>query len=81
MPDFLSVPYIVAQPDLIAVVPAGLAARYGKILPLDVRKAPIRFPRMTIRLLWHARADGESAHQWLRSEFLKCARTAALNKK
>lgn len=75
LPDFLSVPNIVAQSDLIAVVPAGLAAHYGKTLPLDVRKVPIEFPRMTMRLLWHAHADADAAHRWLRSEILECART------
>jgi DNA-binding transcriptional LysR family regulator len=75
LPDFLSVPHIVAQSDLIAVVPAGLAAYYGETLALDVRKVPFEFPRMTMRLLWHAHADADVAHMWLRSEILECVRT------
>jgi DNA-binding transcriptional LysR family regulator len=75
LPDFLSVPNIVAQSDLIAVVPAGLAAHYGMTLPLAVRKVPMEFPRMTMRLLWNIHADSDPAHRWLRSEILECARS------
>ena len=78
IPDFLNVPYIVAQSDLIAVVPAGLAARYRKIVPLDVRKVPIPLPRLSMRMLWHARDDADAALQWLRSEILQCSRKVAI---
>lgn len=74
LPDFLNVPYVVAQSDLIAVVPAGMAAHYGKALPLALHKVPIEFPSMPMRLLWHAHADADAAHQWLRSEIVECAR-------
>src|SRR5262249_41582123 len=60
-PHFLVIPYAVAQSELIAVVPAGLAARFRKILPIDVRKVPLRMPQFRMRLLWHERNTNDPA--------------------
>jgi DNA-binding transcriptional LysR family regulator len=73
-PHFLTVPYIVAESDLIAVVPAGLAARFRKKLPLDVRKSPLRLPPFHMRLLWHEHTAEDPGHAWLRSQILDCFR-------
>ena len=74
-PHFLTVPYVVAESDLIAVVPAGLAARFRKKLPLEVRKSPLRLPPFHMRLLWHEHTAEDPAHDWLRSEILACFRS------
>lgn len=71
-PHFLALPYAVASSDLLAVVPAGLAARFRKILPIETRKVPLRMPQFHMRLLWHERNTSDPAHQWLRSEIRKC---------
>ncbi len=71
-PHFLTVPHVVAASDLIAVVPAGLAARFRKKLALEVRKLPLRLPPFRMRLLWHEHAAEDPAHQWLRSQILEC---------
>lgn len=63
-----------AESDLIAVVPAGLAARFRKRLPLDVRKSPLRLPPFHMRMLWHEHAAHDPAHAWLRAEILACFR-------
>jgi DNA-binding transcriptional LysR family regulator len=67
-PHFLSVPYVVAESDMIAVVPAGLAERFRKKLGLEVRKLPFTMPPLRMRLLWHEHAEDDPAHKWLRSE-------------
>jgi DNA-binding transcriptional LysR family regulator len=74
-PHFLIAPYLVAGSDLIAVVPAGLGARFRKILPLEVRKVPLLLPPFRMRLLWHEHATDDPAHQWLRSQI--CLTSAA----
>lgn len=67
-PHFLTVPFLVAQSDLIAVVPAGLAAQFRKHLPLEVRKVPLLLPPFRMRLLWHEHAEDDPGHAWLRSQ-------------
>jgi DNA-binding transcriptional LysR family regulator len=71
-PHFLVVPYIVASSDLVAVVPAGIAARFRHTLRLAVRKVPIAMPRFRMRLLWHADRTGDPAHEWLRGQIAAC---------
>lgn len=74
-PHFLTVPYVVAATDLIAVVPAGLANRFRKSLPLEVRQSPLRLPPFHMRLLWHEHTAEDPANAWLRSEILACFRS------
>ncbi|HEV2690301.1 MAG TPA: LysR family transcriptional regulator [Bryobacteraceae bacterium] len=66
-PHFLTAPFLVAKSDLIAVVPAGLAAHFRKSLSLEVRKVPLLLPPFRMRLLWHEHAEDDPAHKWLRS--------------
>jgi DNA-binding transcriptional LysR family regulator len=66
-PHFLSAAKVVAESNLIAVVPAGLAARFRKLLPLDVRNVPLHLPPLHMRLLWHERVTSDAGHQWLRT--------------
>jgi DNA-binding transcriptional LysR family regulator len=77
-PHFLTVPYVVAESDMIAVVPAGLAARFRKKLALEVRKSPLRLPPFHMRLLWHDHTAADPAHAWLRAEILECFRTGSI---
>jgi DNA-binding transcriptional LysR family regulator len=69
-PHFLSAVSVVAESDLIAVVPAGLAARFRKPLRLEVRKTPLRLPTFHMRLLWYEHGSDDPAQQWLRSEIV-----------
>jgi len=66
-PHFLTVPFLVAKSDLIAVVPAGLAGQFRKVLPLEVRKLPLRLPPFRMRLLWHEHVEEDPGHRWLRT--------------
>jgi DNA-binding transcriptional LysR family regulator len=73
LPHFLSIPNVVAESDLIAVVPAGLATRHRKTLRLAVRKLPILLPPLRMRLIWNEHLSDDPGHQWLRSEILASA--------
>ena len=66
-PHFVTAAHVVAESNLIAVVPAGLAANFRKSLRLEIRKVPVRMPPLHMRLLWHERASSDPGHQWLRS--------------
>ena len=70
-PHFLVAPYLVAESDLIAVVPAGLAARMRRPLGLAVRRAPRPVPRLRMRLLWYHDRTDDPAHEWLRTQIVQ----------
>jgi DNA-binding transcriptional LysR family regulator len=73
-PHFLSAVFVVAESDLIAVVPAGLAARFRKPLGLEIRKVPVLLPTFHMRLLWYEQSSEDPAQQWLRSEIVQSGR-------
>ena len=54
-------PYLVAESDLIACVPAELARRFRKWLPIQVWKLPFALPPFHLRLAWHERSSGDAA--------------------
>ncbi len=71
-PTFLTAPHLVAASDLIAVVPAGLAEAYRKLLPLEVRALPFQLPPFRMRMLWNEHAALDPSQRWLRSELGQC---------
>jgi DNA-binding transcriptional LysR family regulator len=73
VPHFLTVPYVVAESDLIATVPAIVAKRFATTLSLHVAKCPVAVPRITMNLLWHKRTHAEVAHGWFRRLLIKSA--------
>ena len=77
-PHFLSAPYVVAYSDLIACVPAGLARRFRKVLPLQIRRLPIAMPAFRLRLAWHEQTNDDPAQHWFRSLITETAAEANL---
>ncbi|HYL77769.1 MAG TPA: LysR family transcriptional regulator [Bryobacteraceae bacterium] len=67
-PHFLTLPFLVAKSDLIAVVPTGLAAHFRRFLPIEIRKLPLLLPPFRMRMMWHEHAEDDPAHKWLRTE-------------
>jgi DNA-binding transcriptional LysR family regulator len=78
-PHFLSAVSVVAESDLIAVVPAGLATRFRKPLGLEIRKVPVMLPTFHMRLLWHEHNSEDPAQQWLRSEIVQASLAGRLS--
>ena len=73
-PHFLTIPFVVAESDLIAVGPEGLAARFQKFLHLEVCNSPLPLPLFHMRLLWREHVDADPAHAWLRAQIVDCFR-------
>lgn len=67
VPDFLSVPSLVAQSDLVAAVPESLVALHPDRPRLHVFALPIAQPRFTVVQHWHRRVHGDGANKWLRT--------------
>jgi len=72
-PHFASVPFIVAESDLIATVPRRLAVRFSKELKLQVLPVPFTIPPFRLSMLWHERVDSDPAHAWLRGLVVETA--------
>lgn len=64
--SFLSLGPIVAGTDLVAPVPANLAAVLTDYLPLRAFAAPVRFPDFDVCMYWHQRFHQDPVNVWLR---------------
>lgn len=68
---FLIVPEIVAQSDLVAVVPERLVR--GRAERLVVREPPVPIPGFTMGMVWHERTTTHPAHRWFRDTLARLA--------
>jgi DNA-binding transcriptional LysR family regulator len=68
-PHFLSVPFLVAQSNLIATVPRAVAVYFASMMPqLAVALPPFDITGFDLKLHWHRRFDNEPRSRWLRDQ-------------
>ncbi|MBF0285198.1 MAG: LysR family transcriptional regulator [Magnetococcales bacterium] len=66
--SLVMVPYLLAESDLMAIVPAATAWYIAPPLKLRVEPIPIKQPKLRMAMAWHPRTDKSPAHIWLREE-------------
>jgi len=66
VPGFHVLPTIVANSDLLAIVPARLAETFAAHVPIKILPMPIAMPDFDIRMFWHERYDCDPTNRWLR---------------
>lgn len=74
VPDFVVLPTIVGQTDLIVTIPARAARSF---LNPNVKslKPPIKFPDIEIKQHWHERFHHDPANKWMRSVIARLFKT------
>lgn len=72
-PHFLTALKAVAESDLIACVPAGLAREFKRAHDLVIRPVPFSLPKFVTRMLWARRWQDDPGHVWLRQQIRKAA--------
>lgn len=65
--EFLAVPNLIAESDMISIVPMALALTCRNRSDIQVLPPPIEIPSMEIDLFWHRRVQNEPAVVWLRT--------------
>lgn len=75
VPDFVTLPMLVAQSDLLAIMPAGLANAFATHLRLKILPPPVPLPKVDVRIYWHERFHRDPANMWLRQAFVQLLRT------
>jgi DNA-binding transcriptional LysR family regulator len=68
VPNFLSIPFIVAATDCIATMPRRLLRMAPPQLGLQVFAAPIELPTPVIRQFWPERAHQDAVCRWVRGQ-------------
>ncbi|WP_249223002.1 LysR family transcriptional regulator [Noviherbaspirillum sp. L7-7A] len=66
IPHFMSVPYLLAESDMIVTLPLAIAQMFAKHGELKILPLPIESPTFDLKQHWHARYHRDAANQWLR---------------
>ena len=75
VPHYLVVPYVVAETDLVATVPARAAARMARGLPISTFKPPLEVASFKLEMAWDERQHHDPSHKWLRDQLIELAKT------
>jgi DNA-binding transcriptional LysR family regulator len=66
VPGFHVLPLIVANSDLLAIIPSRLADVVAAHVPIRVFNPPVHVPPFDIRMFWHERYHNDPASRWMR---------------
>jgi len=66
---FLAVPAIVAQTDLVGIVPTRIGRQALRDHPVRLVELPMPIPPFFVKQCWHARAHHDPGNRWLRRQF------------
>ncbi len=66
--NFLVLPAIVIQTDLVAMVPRSAANQLASAYALKLMPLPIVLPEFVVKQCWHERFHTDAGNQWLRSQ-------------
>ena len=61
-----SIPEIIAQTDLITVIPKRLAHKFSVLGEFQLLEPPIEIPCITLKQYWHLGTKNDPANMWLR---------------
>lgn len=67
VPSFLGLAQVVANSELVAIIPLRLAAVFAAEGEVKVVEPPVYFPPYVVNQYWHERYHRDPANMWLRS--------------
>lgn len=74
VPSFHVLPMIIANSDLLAVIPNRLAQAFARSAPIKILPVPVPIPTVDVNIYWHERYHHDPSNQWFRSNFVKLFR-------
>ena len=66
--NFISLPAIAAESDMLCTLPKGLAKHFEKSLPIQIFEPPFHCPPVPVYLIYSRDKTQDKAHQWLRQQ-------------
>jgi DNA-binding transcriptional LysR family regulator len=64
--NYTSVPDVVAQTDLLVLIPSRVARAFEKTYGLRWLPLPVSVPSFDVRIHWSVRHQGNEGHLWMR---------------
>jgi DNA-binding transcriptional LysR family regulator len=74
VPDYLSMPFIASQSNLVCTLPLPLARLFEQHLPVRVVRCPLPIHPIPLFMMWHVCQDSDPAHHWLRRSIIEACR-------
>jgi DNA-binding transcriptional LysR family regulator len=71
VPHYRVVPFVLAEADLIAILPKTISTAFARLGLLVERPVPFVIPAVRIYQFWHERSGCDPACQWLRGTIAK----------
>ena len=75
--QFFTAGRVVAQSDLLTVLPEGFVSATGYGPQLVMRELPMALGPMNVEMIWHLRDDAAPEHRWLRQQMQSAAVASA----
>jgi LysR family nod box-dependent transcriptional activator len=81
VPEFTTLPHMVAATDCIATLPLSLARHFESVLPIQIFEPPVAFPPLKVIMAWTKASDRDATHCWFRQQVRESIRerTAGLS--
>jgi DNA-binding transcriptional LysR family regulator len=74
IPNYTSVPNVVAQTDLLVIAPSRVARAFETTHGLRSLPLPVRVPPFDVRIHWSARHETNEGHRWMREMLFETLR-------
>jgi DNA-binding transcriptional LysR family regulator len=74
VPQFMVLPLVIANSDLLVIMPSRLAKAFSQLVSIKVLRPPLPLRPYDIRLYWHERFHHDSANRWLRRSLIELFR-------
>lgn len=71
---FWSFPHVLANSDLIAMLPRSFAEKAAENYPLKIYPLPFDLPEQRIYMTWKKVRENDSGHRWLREQVAMAAK-------
>lgn len=66
-PSLMTLGKIVAETDLFATIPAGVAELISKVHNVEIYEPPLKLFEIKVAMYWHEKMQYDKRHLWLRS--------------
>jgi DNA-binding transcriptional LysR family regulator len=69
VPEFMTLPFVIAGSDFVVTMPSRLAERFAQLSPLRLMPPPVHLEPYPIRMFWHESSHRDPGNVWLRRTF------------
>ncbi len=74
VPQFMVLPLVIANSDLLVIMPSRLAKAFSILVSIKMLRPPVPLRPYDIRVYWHERFHHDATSRWFRRMFAQLFR-------